>query len=134
MAHTFQIVTTIKMNSSQVMSFSRNIVVEATDSIVFDLAAEANNQQVEVQPTQATGRVNILAITADRYDALVSYSTTSADGGTPTMIVLDQPQVLIGQGAIGLLDPNAHPTRLYFTNGLSEPVGIQILVGRDAAL
>ena len=129
MAHTIQVVTTIKINGTQVTSLSRSIGVEATDSIEVDLPGGTSiEREVEVQPTSTSGRVIFLAISADRYDALLTYSTTS--GGSP--IALDQPHVLVGQGAVGLLDPAAPPTSLFFTNGLAEDIRIQILVGRDA--
>ncbi|UCF90312.1 MAG: hypothetical protein JSW39_18715 [Desulfobacterales bacterium] len=131
MAHTIQVVTTVKINGTQVTSLSRSIAVEATDSIEVDLpGGTSNEQEVEVQPTSTSGRVSFLAITADRYDALLTYSITS---GSPTTIAVDQPHVLVGEGAVGLLNPAAsHPTSLFFKNGLAENVRIQILVGRDA--
>jgi hypothetical protein len=131
MAHTIQVVTTIKINGSQVMSLSKSIPVEATDSIDVDLPAAAVDREVEVQPANTSGRVSFLAITADHYDALLTYSTTS---NSPPGIAVDQPHVLVGEGAVGLLDPTAHPTSLFFTNGLAEDVRIQILVGRDAMI
>jgi hypothetical protein len=131
MAHTIEVVTTIKINGSQVTSLSRSIEVEATDSIEVDLPGGTGTaQEVEVQPTSTSGRVSFLAITADRYDVSLTYSTTS-EGST---VALDQPHVLVGEGAVGLLNPAAPPENLFFKSGLTEDVRIQILVGRDATL
>ena len=46
-------------------------------------------------------------------------------------IELDALQLLVGEGAMKLLD-NTAPKTLYFENGLAEDVAVQILVGRKA--
>ena len=48
-------------------------------------------------------------------------------------IILDAPQVLVGNGAIGLLGKwGGAPENLHFTNDLGKSVWIYIFVGREA--
>lgn len=136
MAHTIQIVTTIKINGSQVTSFLRDIEVEATDSITVDVRGTADasgpdtDKEVALQPTSTSGRVTFIGITADRYNANLKYKVNN--NTTATEVPLDQPQVLLGEGAVGLLDTAAAPTSLFFSSTIAENAEIQILVGRDA--
>jgi hypothetical protein len=135
MAHTIQVVTTIKINGSQVTSLSRSIEVEATDSITINVRGTADasgpdtDKEVELQPTSTSGQVTFIGITADRYDANLKYKVNAI--GNPE-VPLDQPQVLLGEGAVGLLDNTEAPTSLFFSSNIAENAEIQILVGRDA--
>jgi hypothetical protein len=109
---------------------SESLEVEAYDFIKVtvkgtDEGADTN-KEVEVLPG-VTGQVTFLAITSDKYDSTLTYSSGEPNG---LSIELDQPQVFAGAGAVGLLDPP--PTKLFFTNNLSENAEVQILVGRDA--
>lgn len=139
MAHTIQVTTTIKINGSQVASLSRSIGVEATDSITVNVRGTADalgneiDKKVELQPLSTSGQVTFIGITADRYDENLKYRV-NAD--TNPEVPFDQPQVLLGKGAVGLLDttsdPPPAPTKLFFTNNIAENAEIQILVGREA--
>jgi hypothetical protein len=135
MAHSIQVVTTIKINGSQVASFLRDIEVEATDSIAVDVRGTADasgpdtDKEVELQPASTSGQVAFIGITADRYDANLKYKVNAIGNSE---IPLDQPQVLLGNGAVGLLDTTAAPTKLFFSSTITENAEIQILVGRDA--
>jgi len=112
------------------ISASRSLEVEAYDLISVNVLAITSppdtDKAVDVQPGEA-GQVKFLAITSDRYGEGLTYKVN--DAGNPS-IALDQPQVLVGEGAVGLLDPA--PTKLFFSTTLSQDASVQILVGRDA--
>ncbi len=135
MAYTIQVVTTIKINGSQVTSYLRDIEVEATDSITVDVLGTADasgpdtDKEIELQPTSTSGQVTFIGITADRYDANLKYKVNATDNSE---VPLDQPHVLLGKGAVGLLDTAEAPTSLFFSSTIAENAEIQILVGRDA--
>lgn len=100
--------------------------VGAYDKISIQLAAEATDVDVDVQPSATASDVQLLVITASSYEAQV---TVSADAGT-TKITLDGPIVLIGAGAVGLLA--SPPQTLRFANPDTDAIDIAILVGRQA--
>jgi hypothetical protein len=80
---------------------------------------------VEVQPG-GDDQVQFLLVTASVYDPKLTYSV---DGGAAD-VVLDAPHLLLGTGAVGLLD--SAPGKLTFKNELEEDVAVEILVGRKA--
>lgn len=135
MAHTLEVVTTVKVNGSQVMGVSRDIEVEATDAIAVTILGKLDpsgpdlKKELELQPTNATDRVTFVGITADRYDGKLTY-TVNTD--TSASVSLDEPQVLFGKGAVGLLDTANAPTKLFFSSDIDDNAEIQILIGRDA--
>jgi hypothetical protein len=101
-------------------------VLDAYDKLSVELAAGAANVDVDTQPSATAGEVKLMVVTAGRYDVGV---TISADSGTTTAL-LDGPLVLIGAGAVSLLaDP---PQTLQFDNPHTDPVEVDILVGRQA--
>jgi hypothetical protein len=100
--------------------------LSAYDKISIPLDAAAADIDVDVQPSATAGDVQLLVITSSSYEAEVTFS---ADAGT-TEFTLDGPVVLIGAGGVGLL--GAPPQTLRFANPDTEPVGIDILVGRQA--
>lgn len=100
--------------------------VAAYDKLSVQLAGNASEVDVEVQPSAAAGDVELLVMRASSYDPPVTYS---ADAGT-TDFPLDGPVVLIGTGAVALLA--AVPQTLRFDNPSADPVDVEILVGRQA--
>ena len=82
---------------------------------------------VDVQPGGA-GKVKLLLLTSDLYGEDLTYDV---DAGVSN-VKLDSPQLLIGEGANGLL--NAPPKTITFSNGMGvgSDANIVILVGRDA--
>lgn len=107
-----------------------------TSSATYSLTAEAYDQievtatagssvEVQVQPG-GSGQVQLLFLTADAYSSDLKYSV---DGGA-TDVVLDAPQLLLGTGAVSLLD--AAPKKITFANGTASDVDVRILVGRAA--
>jgi hypothetical protein len=100
--------------------------IDAYDKVSIQLDAEAVDVDVDVQPSTTAGEVQLLVITASSYEAEVTFS---ADAGT-SEFTLDGPVVLIGAGAVGLLaEP---PQSLRFANPDTDPVDIDVLVGRQA--
>ncbi len=105
---------------------TRGITVEAYDKIDVTVGASDSDKVVEIQPG-ASSQVQMLLIKSSEYGTDLTYKVQDA-GATP--IVLDQDQLFLGQGAVGLL--GAQIDRLLFTNNLGNDVTIEILVGRDA--
>lgn len=113
------------------ISVSQTMEVEAYDKI--DVTVPGGDDTtpgtatVEVQPGGAS-QVKFLLITSSLYDAKLTYKV---NGGTEA-VKLDALQLLMGSGAVGLLETT--PQQLAFTNkaGLFAPASIQILVGRKA--
>ena len=104
------------------------IEVEAYDMLeveVPDSGTDGGQATVDVQPSSSG--VKLLLITATSYEDL----EYSVDSGT-TNYDLDAPLLLLGEGAVGLL--NAAPTQFLFTNSAAEANTVNILVGRDAVV
>lgn len=82
---------------------------------------------VDVHPG-AAAKVKFLLISSDRYGEELTYDVP----GGATNVKLDSQQVLIGEGAVGLL--RAAPNTLEFSNEMGEgnDALVTILVGRDA--
>jgi len=105
-------------------SASSTVIVDAYDKIGVAVAA-GDTEEVEIQPGNA-GRVQFLLISSNKFDDQLTYKVNNAG----TDISLDAVQLLVGDGAVGLLP--AAPKSLAFTNDLAEDVDIEVLVGRKA--
>jgi len=85
---------------------------------------------VEIQPGEKT-QVSFLLIESSVYSSALNYVVSE---GEPTpdssAIVLDQPHVYLGMGAVSAL--GVAPKTLKFTNNSGKQAAIGILVGRDA--
>jgi hypothetical protein len=101
--------------------------IEAYDKIEVTIEAETTDKQVEIQPGGA-GRVQFLLIKSDTYSEDLTYKVNDLT----KIIKLDALQVFIGNGAVELL--TEPPEKLVFTNDLTTPVSVEILVGRMATL
>ncbi len=108
------------------VSESGTSTVAAYDKLSVQLAGNAADFDVGVQPSATGGDVELLVLTASSYEADVTFS---ADAGA-TEFVLNGPVVLVGSGAVSLLA--AAPQTLRFNNPDANPVDIEILVGRQA--
>ena len=106
-------------------SLSDDITVDAYDMIDVTITKGAIDKEVQIHPAGAE-QVLLLMISSDRYGELLKYKVA----GTNTDFELDAPHLLIGKGAVAML--GAVPETLLFTNGLSDPAEVQILVGRKA--
>lgn len=103
---------------------SADLTVDAYDKIEATIPQGGADTTVEVQP--GTAGVKFLLITATAYEDLV-YKV----GSGTTEVTLDAAHVLLGEGAISLLE--AYPTSLVFKNSsTTADVKVNILVGRDA--
>lgn len=102
------------------------LAVGAYDKISVQLAGNATDVDVDVQPSATGGDVELLVLKASSYQADVTFS---ADGGA-TDFILNGPVVLIGAGSVALL--GTAPQTLQFSNPAADPVDIEILVGRQA--
>ena len=89
---------------------------------------EAYDNDAVAGPKAAhSATVRLLIVQSTQYGDELKY-TVNAD---TTDRVLDQPHVLVGAGAVGLL-LGSGSTTLHFANALGHDAEVQILVGRDA--
>jgi hypothetical protein len=108
------------------ISMSQTMIVDAYDKIEVIVSDGSADEDIEIQPGGA-GQVQFLMIRSDKYDSHLTYKVNAADAKP---IILDALQVLVGDGAIGLL--GAAPEKLFFSNGTGVNATIEILVGRKA--
>lgn len=127
MAHTLKWSLTAQIPGGPNISSSQTFDIEAYDSISLDVVGGAVNIEVQLQPSTTANQVSALVIISDHYSPQLNYRVNV---NTNPEILVDQPQILMGTGAVGLLD--LAPTSLFFSNNLAETVAIKILVGRDA--
>lgn len=90
-----------------------NITVPAGGSAVLDASPDAAGE--------------LLIITADSYEN-ITYTVTG--GVTAT---LDGPHVLLGSGAVGLLNSGNPVETITFNSTATEDVEVTIMLGRDAS-
>lgn len=126
MSSTVNLSLRVSVASGPSISISKAVTVEAYDKIDVTVAAGDSDKVVEIQPG-ASSQVQILLIKASEYGADLTYKVHDV---AATPIVLDQDQLYLGQGQVGLL--GAQIDKLLFTNNLANNVTIEILVGRDA--
>lgn len=103
----------------------KELEIEAYDKITVTIEAQENDKAVDIQPGGA-GQVRFLMLTSSRYEDV----TYKVNTGT-SVVNLDAPLFLVGEGAVGLLSP-ALKTLVFTNDHASEDVSIQVLVGRDA--
>jgi hypothetical protein len=99
--------------------------VSAFDDVSVDIAGNAVDQAVAVQPGPASAIV-YLVIQVNHGTADLSYKAAPVGPSIP----LAGAHVYSGPGMAGLLGTD--PTTLYFTNAGSDPVPVRILVMRSA--
>lgn len=116
----------IQVTGGPKVSVSETITVDAYDKIQVIVEDGASDKEVQIQPGDL-GQVQFLLISSDQYSADLSYKVNE---DTADAIKLDALQLLIGDGAVGLL--GAAPEKLLFSNNLGSDASIQILVGRKA--
>jgi hypothetical protein len=104
-----------------------DLQLDAYDKVSVDIVHGATAVTIDVQPGDAD-EVMFLLIQSSRYGEGLTYSVN----GTGDAITLDQPQFLLGVGAVGLL--GAAPQTLEVENNLAvaEDVRLEILTGRTA--
>jgi len=104
------------------VTYGAQLEVKAYDVLEFQVPKDSGTATVAAVP--GSSDVKLLLITAASYDGL----KYSVDGGT-TEHYLEAPLLLIGEGAVELLD--ALPAEFLFTNEAGQENTVNILVGRD---
>jgi hypothetical protein len=112
------------------LSGADTVEVDAYDNIEVNVpkkvGADNGKANVDVQPGAQT-KVMFLLIQAGTYQGgTVSYKVE----GSNKSVKLDAQQLMIGSGAVGLLD--GAPTKLNFENSGAADVPVRILIGRKA--
>jgi len=120
----------IEIPNGPKITLNRTLTVDAYDKIDITVPSGASDQSVELQPSESAGQVKFLLVASDWYGEALAYKVNFDTG---TSFELDEPHVLIGEGATAMLDPA--PKQLFFSNTTSEAgamdANVQILVGRD---
>ena len=96
------------------------------DVVALTIPANTNNVAVDIQPSAGAGEVVFLVVSSSQYDAKVTYTVD----GIATSHALDGPHVLLGSGAVSLLNDAAAPQKLTFDNTLTKDINVQVVVGR----
>lgn len=128
MSETITYSLTVQVVGGPKVSASGTLTPEAYDKIGLTVAKGDSDKEVNLQPDGAD-LAELLFIKASSYETPLTYTVNAKNAATPKH-KLDGPHVLIGAGAVSLLD--AAPTKLFFTNGGDADVTVDILVGRDA--
>lgn len=114
------------------LSGADTVEVDAYDNIEVTVPkkpGQASDGQavVEVQPG-AQNKVMFLLIQAGTYQG--GHLTYLVEGSQKPAVRLDAQQLMIGSGAVGLLDGS--PTKLTFKNTGPADIPVRILIGRKA--
>lgn len=102
---------------------------EAYGKINVNVEAGVKDLKIALQP-DVKNQMELLVITSDTYSDKISYKVNKKSGDEVRKVMLDGPHVLIGKGAVSLLD--LAPASLFVTNDSDKTVTIEVLVGRDA--
>jgi hypothetical protein len=124
MPEAINITLNIQITDGPKVNIAKSIEVEAYTNIGVEVANDAQDVTVQVQPG-GVGDVKFLLIASDIYGSALTYS---GDGGVTT-ILLDQPHLFLGSGGAQV---SGAPQSIIFNNGLASNANITILVGRDA--
>ena len=119
---------TAQVSDGPTQQLSGSIDIEGYEEIEVDVTAGASTK-VNVQP--ADGGLFLL-ISSSNYDTLTYEVLDATDKavGTPSTKTLDGPHILVGAGAVALLETAENTIK--FSKGGSEDATVNILVGRDA--
>jgi hypothetical protein len=105
-----------------------SLTCDAYDKIEVVVKDKTTDKAVDVQPSTASGRVQLLLVKSDKYGDKLTYKVSEAATQT---IKLDALQFFMGEGAVGLLGATP-PQKLLFSNQLGSDASVEILVGRKA--
>jgi hypothetical protein len=103
-----------------------SLTVAAYDVASVDVAAGATNVPLPIQPSSGTGDVIFVVVSSDLYDPGINYTVDALTAAH----VLDAPHVLLGSGAVGLLNSSAPPQKLIFNSTAATDANVQVVVGR----
>ncbi len=126
MAETIKYSLSFQVVGGATIPVAGKIEPEAYEKIQVTVPAGATDLVTNLQPSGAD-LGEFLLIKSSAYGADLTYKVNE---DTATAISLDGPHIFIGKGAVAILD--SEPAQLLFSNGLTEDVTIDILLGRDA--
>jgi hypothetical protein len=126
MAESIVLAINVGVANGPTLAINRTLTVDAYDQFNVAVPEGAIATTIELLPT-TTGKVKLLAVSSDHYDDNLSYTVNAA----ADVYKLDGPHLLIGAGAVSLL--NAVPEKLIFANSSGANAQVRILIGRDAA-
>lgn len=122
-----QVIVTINVEGDITANVRHEVVgIDARDSIQSEID-KSTSKDVEVQPAAAKEKVKFLLITSDTYSEKLKYKI---EGGSND-VILDAPQLLMGSGAVGLLEKS--PVKIHLTNDMTAKTTVTIYVGRAAS-
>ena len=129
MSQTIVLTASLEIAAGPKLSLNRSIVVDAYDFIDVVIPAGTTDKEIALQPSKTT-EIRVLAVTSDWYGTTLSYKVTT------TAFTLEEPLVLTGKGALGLMGTDS-PTSLKISNTTTgvnaRDARIQILIGRKAS-
>lgn len=128
MADSVKVTMTSELVSGYKMSVSHELPAGAYDVIEVPIKKTDTDREVKLSPGPG---VLLLQIRSSNYGAnqkRLTFKTTTT--GTPKVFTLDAPLLLVGGEAIASLLDNA-PASLFFTNGTTEDVQVQVLIVRN---
>lgn len=101
--------------------------VEAYGKFSATIAAGAADLEVAL-PWGSGGKAAVLLMKPSKPSDTLSYKVN--DKSAASSFALNGPHLLLGTGAVALLDPA--PARLFFSNAGTEDLAVEILIGGDA--
>jgi len=102
-----------------------NVSVDGYDVVAVTIPA-GKTLAVPIQPSSPSGDVVFLVVSSSQYDPGLTY-TVDAVG---VAHAVDGPHLLVGSGAVGLVNGAASPQTLTFDNTLANDIDVQVVVGR----
>ncbi len=127
MTETIALSATITVPNGPRIQLNRSLPLDAYDKLDVKISAGDVDKEVVLQPGTA-GQVYFIAVVSDQYGDTLTYKVN--DKTSTGIYKLDGPHLLVGVGAVGMLDPA--PDSLFISNAMASEAEIQILVGRKA--
>lgn len=111
-------------------SIPKTLNLDAYDVIQVTIAKHATDAvEVPVQPND--DGVQLLLVQSSLYDDKLTYSVNAAESVVSKRHKLDQPLMLVGEGAVKLLGATPKRFFIYNQNDQDKEAAISILVGRN---
>ena len=119
---------TVQIPGGPKLSSSQNLAVDAYDKVDVVIPHGGADHTVDIQPSGAN-QLLFLLISADRYADTLTYKPQDETGPGAAAVKLNAQQLLVGTGAVGLLQKP--PKQLIFNNADgAHDANVQILAGR----
>jgi len=129
MSVTISLIVNVQIPGGPKVSSTQTLDVAGYDSNEYVIPHGGADHTVDVQPSDAS-HVKLLLISADHYADTLTYKVKDETGTGTHPVKLDTQQLLVGAGAMSLLEKA--PKQLVFNNGGAADATVQILVGRSA--